>query len=291
MGATKHISIVFPSAECISFPYFGRALKALKDTTTPAGWQCALYTENEIIKQSNDPAALETDGVVVCSPAQDWNIYLKALRDRQVPCVLIRRKTTVPGVIMLHDSDHKGTYLALEHLYALGHRTFGFLGRWNNSIMVDRRNAYCQFLQERGLTLDPGLMYKRVRTDATRHGKDVWVQALRDWVKQLFMLPQPPTAFMCYSDIEAIYLLNEIWRAGRRVPDDVALVSFDDDSIAKNSRPPLTTVRLPIEEMCEKACRIIMDNAWEQTPTDIEFENRLIVRESCGYYLAENDEI
>jgi LacI family transcriptional regulator len=254
-----------------------------------------LYTEKEIM-QKTGPASgagknsLPCDGLIAVSPFHDWDRYLKVLTAWGIICILIRRKTSVPGVITIHDNDAKGTTLAMEHLYALGHRTIGYIGRWTASKVLERREAYCQFLKDKGLAVDEKLMYEQLRPTGP-DAFELWEKSLRAWVKKTMALPHAPTAFFCHSDEEAIYMINQLWICGKRLPHDVAVVSFDNSLLAGRARPPLTSVHLPIEEMCQEACRIIIENRQAKLPSlDIEFENKLVVRESCGFKLAQSED-
>jgi LacI family transcriptional regulator len=293
MSTTKTIGIVLPHDQAMTLPYYSRAIQAIKQVTSRQGFDCGLYTENEIIKKTgaaigSGPKPLTCDGVIVISPFHDWDRYLEVLVSWGISCILIRRKTTVKGVITIHDSDFKGTYLAMEHLYALGHRTIGYIGRWSNSILFERRDAYCQFLKEKGLAFDKSVMYEKLRPTGPNDSDNEWELSLRAWVKQILAQPHPPTAFFCHSDNEAVYFINQVWMCGKRIPQDIAVVAFDNGLFSVNARPPLTSVHLPIEEMCEEACNIIIEQRQGKLPSaDIEFPNRLVIRESCGYRLAQ----
>jgi LacI family transcriptional regulator len=292
MAPVKRLSLLVPAGSMLSYPYYARALSTVKNVTAQRDYDCALLTEEDILRLLQNPAWLgrlaePTDGIIVCSPyTLNYENYLRLFRAQGYPCVLIRRKTQVPGVVVLHDDDHTGATLALEHLCRLGHRTIGYVGRWRNVQVTDRKDVYRRFLQERGLPVDDRVVYEHPGVPA-EDARLVWLQHFRSWLKKLMLAPYAPTAFFCFNDEEGVYLINELWRLGKHLPQDVAVVGYDDSDVAEHSRPPLTSVRLPIEEMCATACRLIIDRQTDTSPPEVLFPNTLTVRESCGAYLID----
>jgi LacI family transcriptional regulator len=292
MAPVNNLTLLVPAGNLLAYSYYSRALSTVKSFTAQHNYGCTLLTEDEVLRPAQDFAwsgrlDTPTDGIIVCSPYTfDYESYLRLFRAQGYPCVLIRRKTQLPGVVVLHDDDHAGTGLALEHLCRLGHRTIGYVGRWRNLQVTDRKKIYRRFLQEQGLPDEDRLVYEHPAVPVA-DARLVWLQHFRAWLKQLMLAPGAPTAFFCFNDEEGIYLINELWRLSRRVPQDVAVVGYDDSDLAEHCRPPLTSVRLPIEEMCEAACRLIIDRRTETSPPDVVFPNTLTVRESCGAYLAD----
>jgi LacI family transcriptional regulator len=99
----------------------------------------------------------------------------------------------------------------------------------------------------------------------------------------LLDLFQPPTAVFTASDSMAIGALNAIRDRGLHVPDDIALIGYDDLPLAANATPPLTSVHQPISEMGAHAVRVLIEQIREQGPaTSVRLPARLVVRESCG---------
>jgi LacI family transcriptional regulator len=102
--------------------------------------------------------------------------------------------------------------------------------------------------------------------------------------KQLLSLAEPPTAVVATSDKSALGALEAIREAGRRVPEDVALVGIDDIADAEHAEPPLTTVYWPKRELGELAVRRLLHRVEhpDSLPLKTLVPCRLVVRDSCG---------
>jgi LacI family transcriptional regulator len=264
--------------------YLARAQSTVQEVAAQLGCGCTLLYEQDLIRKMQDPAwhgrlDTPTAGIIIFSPYSfDYDSYLRILRRQKHPCVLLRRKTQVPGVVMFLDNDASGTRLAMEHLYGLGHRTIGYFQRSSGPYGSERKHMYRRFLRERGLPARPDLVLDQYTTVS----RDVWQRKIGETFPQLMTLPGAPTAFFCYSDDNAIDLVQLLQGLGQHIPRDVAVVGYDDSDAAQTSQPPLTSVHLPIEEMCAAACRLIIEEGTETSPSEVMFANTLTVRQSCG---------
>jgi LacI family transcriptional regulator len=137
---------------------------------------------------------------------------------------------------------------------------------------ADRAEGYVTALRQRGLVVDPDLMVDGNFTEADAYGA---MQRL---------LPFNPDAVFAASDVMAIGALRALRDAGRRVPEDVALVGFDDMPLAAHSNPPLTTVRQPVQRTGEAAAETLIDLIEHPgaPPRRIVLPTELVIRVSCG---------
>jgi len=172
------------------------------------------------------------------------------------------------------DND-KGVKLALEHLVNLGHRRIGYIsGNPNSADGPERLEAFRKYSKEFGLDKDENLI---------AHG-DFTFESGEEAVKKLLDLPQKPTAIFSASDYMAIGAMRTMKKRGLRIPQDIAMVGFDNTLEAAYVEPPLTTIRQPLQEMGETA----VDLAYKATkdpnfiPQTVIKEPDLVVRESCG---------
>lgn len=172
-------------------------------------------------------------------------------------------------------TNWKGGRTAVEHLLGLGHRRIGMLaGRPHSVAGSARLHGYRAALQEAGVPIDPVL----IKPSDFDFAEAVVATA------ELLALPEPPTAIFAASDVQALGALDAAHRAGRRVPEDLSVVSFDDTAVASMASPPLTVVRQPFEEMGRAAVRTVVDLADGKvaaTPR-IELTTTLVVRESTS---------
>jgi LacI family transcriptional regulator len=166
--------------------------------------------------------------------------------------------------------------MAVEHLIHIGHRRIATItGPLNMLSGEDRLAGYRQALEAHRLPLDEDLIVEGDFSEASS-----MVAARR-------LLTRSVTAIFAASDIMAVGALKVIREAGLQVPDDVALVGFDDLPIASALQPGLTTVRQPTEKMGSMAVDLLL-SFLEDPPGGapavhkIVLPARLVVRESCG---------
>jgi DNA-binding LacI/PurR family transcriptional regulator len=139
---------------------------------------------------------------------------------------------------------------------------------------LDRLLGFRDALEAAGLPIDPSL---EEVGDFSQQG------AARAMYLLLERQPDLDGVFVA-SDSMAVMALGVLQSAGRRVPDDVAVVGFDDQPIAGTTRPPLSSVRHPIEAMSHEMVRLLLHNidARDRLPRQVMFPTELVVRESSG---------
>jgi LacI family transcriptional regulator len=172
--------------------------------------------------------------------------------------------------------DNKaGAYQAVTHLIGLGHRRIGFV---SNAPLPyagaqDRFAGYRQALTEHNLPMDDDLV--RIAAFLPEKGEAA--------MEELLALPERPTAVFAASDVVAIGVMGAIQAAGLQVPDDVAVVGFDDIFLAAHTHPPLTTVRVPAYGLGWTAAEVLVSliDGDEDTPM-VTLETKLVIRDSCG---------
>jgi LacI family transcriptional regulator len=230
---------------------------------SPAGSYAKLLDERHV------------DGIALSGPRSD-DQELLALSARQAPIVLMGQ---LPGTDLpfVDVNNVSGAALATRHLVEHGHRRIGLITNAPPAYTAstDRLAGYRQALESAGLafTMD-WVRYG----DFTLRGGEAAMQAL------LAQTPAP-TAVFVGSDTVAMGALQCLRRLGRRVPEDMALVGFDDVPMAEFIDPPLTTVRLPAFGLgwgaAELLIRLIMAEEPIRNPKVL-LDTDLIVRTSCG---------
>jgi LacI family transcriptional regulator len=218
------------------------------------------------------------DGVILTGKVSDSLIYYIA--DSGVPVMLIDyfpKRSKFPSVLI---DNLQGAYEAVVHLIRLGHRRIGFIGgSIDHPSINDRLKGYEQALDEFGLPRTGSLVAKDQPDSSAADGYKA--------ATRLMKLSSPPTAIFATNDTMAVGTIKAAREAGLGVPDDLAVVGFDDIEVASHTHPPLTTMRVPKEEMGALAVRKMVeiiesgDKLSEKTIVAAE----LVVRGSCG---AEN---
>jgi LacI family transcriptional regulator len=188
------------------------------------------------------------DGIIAAAPEVEEDTEVAELLRKYVPAVSLQ---AVPGGgVPLVGSSHRETgRLATEHLTSLGHTAIGTVtGLFRRRVTRSRLHGYEDALRAAGVEPSEDLV---VEGDWTPRGAAAAARLL---------LERNPgiTAIFVHSDMMAIGVLSVLWDAGRRVPDDVALVSCDDIPFARYLTPPLTTVRVPLAETGRQAVHLLL---------------------------------
>ncbi len=219
--------------------------------------------------------AKQVEGIVLMSGYRVRQRGAPALSLNSLPTVYLYQYTHDIAAPCIIPDDIGGAHLATEHLLEAGRRRIGVINGPANYEATHRRlEGYQQALAAAGRPFDPVL----VRTGKWHENSGY--QLAHD----LMQLPHPPDALFCASDSLAVGALDALHEMGARVPDDVALVGFDNRSFAQYQRPPLTTVEMPLVEMGHLAGTILLSAILDgQQDTMLHVVPcQLIQRQSCG---------
>ena len=184
----------------------------------------------------------KVDGLLVMSPYADADFLERNLLP-DVPTVLINTPHAPEDCTTLSVDNRAGAYAVVEHLAGLGHRRIAFIaGPEDNHDAHSRREGYVQAMHAL-LPDQPVQILKGEFTDSSGY---------RAGLELVKMSPRPDAVFAA-NDMTAIGCLSALLEAGVRVPEDIALAGFDDIPLARYITPTLTTVRVHIAELGEKA--------------------------------------
>ncbi len=217
-----------------------------------------------------------TDGLIAVEPLGSaiGAGYLRPFLDGGFPIVFAGAGEQGRHVIA---DNENGIRMALEHLAFHGHRRIAFVAGHRDRVQGDsgrRLRAYVSAMEECGLDLDDRLIvYGSHTTDGGR-------QAMR----QILNGGSPFTAVLASNDSSAIGVMEVLREAGLRVPQDVAVIGFDDLLEAAAQIPPLTTVHYPAFEEGYQSLRLLLDYIEGRVAEDVTVRvpTRLVIRESCG---------
>lgn len=215
------------------------------------------------------------DGIILSGPRYD-DQDLFQVQAEGAPVVLLGQ---LPNIhIPFVDVDNiGGARLATQHLIGLGHRRIGLITNAPPAYTAstDRLAGYRQALEAANIPLDEALV---------RYGAFTPQSGLTAMEELLAARPRPTAVFVA-SDVVALGALQAIRQSGLQVPEDLALVGFDDIPLAEFIDPPLTTVRLPATSLgwgaAELLIRLIAGDEPIRNPNVI-LETELVVRASCG---------
>jgi LacI family transcriptional regulator len=210
------------------------------------------------------------DGVIIAtSHIADEQILL--LVAEGVPLVLVNRR--MDGVVSICTDNEKGAYEATSHLVELGHCRIAYIDVPSYVRSgISRRMGYERALREHGLPLHPDLV------TVEENSADGGYRAATD----LLSLRERPTAVLAYDDVMAIGALRALQESGVRMPEDMAVVGYDDIPLAAHVSPPLTTVRQAMQTMGIQAMQMLIRliRGEDLAEGEVVLQPELIVRRS-----------
>lgn len=279
---TQLLGIVIPEAitQIFADPFFSLLLRGVTET-------CNVHHYQLILSLFNDPTEQEemyqrivrngyVDGVVVASSSLDDPLIPFLLNDC-IPFVSVGRYPNER--VHYVDADNvAGARIAVEHLIRLGHRRIGTIaGRLDMPAGQDRLKGYRQALEAHRFPFEETLV---AGGDFSEASGSTAMQRL---------LPAKPTAVFAANDTMAIGALKVLRQYDMEVPQNVALVGFDDIPLASAIEPALTTVRQPIERLGSMAVEVLLgllqNDSDKSTPSHkIILPTELVVRDSCGAF-------
>ncbi|HSL30867.1 MAG TPA: LacI family DNA-binding transcriptional regulator [Anaerolineales bacterium] len=211
------------------------------------------------------------DGFILMTSTRKQS-HVKALLELGAPFIVWGVPQPKQKYCSVTGDNLTGGRLATEHLIGLGRERIGFIGGPDYELEVQHRlSGYQSALQETGRTVDPALV---------EHGDFSNTSGAEALIRLLEKVPDLDAVFV-NSDLMAIAAMDAIREAGRNVPDDIAVVGYDDLSIAAHSNPPLTTVRQNIPLAGKLLAQNLIEYLQTSMPTHVSIPVELIVRKSA----------
>lgn len=248
-GRTKLVGMLVPS---LTWPWMGDVLQGVVDVVETEGYGLLLFTCNrgdESMRQfASQVSAKSFDGLLVIEPEGTLD-YIAGLHARGLPVVLIDDRAHQPLFPSVATTNRHGGHAAGAHLLELGRRRpLVITGPSRFGCSEERLDGFAEAYATAGLPLDPALVVEG----------DFTFDVGRLAVKRLIGAGIKFDAVFAHNDLSAAGAIHAIREAGLRIPDDVAVVGFDDLPLAATTEPPLTSVHQPLREMGEAAARLLL---------------------------------
>ncbi|MER6673089.1 LacI family DNA-binding transcriptional regulator [Streptomyces sp. NPDC000983] len=258
---TDAIALVVPEPETRFFaePYFSDILKGVGAELSDTEMQLLLIfagNDRERQRLAQYLAAHRVDGVLLVSVHADDPLP-DLLSQLEIPAVISGPRSAAETLTSVDSDNYGGARQAVEHLLSRGRREIAHIaGRLDVYGASRRYDGYRDALRDAGHGVDEQLMEPG---DFTEEGGRRAMAAL---------LARRPglDAVFAGSDVMAAGARQALREAGRRIPDDVALVGYDDSAIARHMEPPLTSVRQPIEEMGRRMIDLLLEEIADRRP-------------------------
>ncbi|MFF0747785.1 substrate-binding domain-containing protein [Streptomyces sp. NPDC004267] len=271
--------------------YFAEVIRGAHEAAARAGARLILrisdYRPEDDRARTEGLLAAGAEGVLVAPGwrgPEDRPAYGDWLAGLPVPAVLVERRAD-PGspldVLDRVSSDHAhGVLLAVRHLIGLGHATPLLVARGDSPTALAVRAGYAEAL--RALDLDaPGAVIDSVPAETDPEGFERAVRALHGAVTG-----GRASAALVHNDVDAIQIVQRLAELGVRVPEDLALIAYDDE-VAALADTPLTAVAPPKREVGRQATELLVERVLESGGAEraqrhLSLLPRLRVRDSCG---------
>jgi LacI family transcriptional regulator len=274
VNRTEILALVFPD---MAGPFYSALIQGATSEVNNHGYSLLVYgTRGRDDTHAGFLHLLPTkvDGFILMTRAVN-DAYVHHLYQQRIPFVLLDRQMEEIEVDSILVDNVEGAYHAAEHLLQHGHSQVAFIGGPAGSPNAEARfEGYRRALEDHGLSLSPRLVE---RGDFVQPGGYQAMGLLLDRLA-------PPLAVFVANDEMAIGAVEAIRGRGLSIPDNVAIIGFDDIQIASYIRPPLTTVRQPINRLGSLAVqRLLRRIADPETEAEtIVLPTELVIRRSCG---------
>ncbi|BCV22311.1 LacI family DNA-binding transcriptional regulator [Moorella sp. Hama-1] len=275
-GRTKTIGLIIPNVRNLVFP---AAIKGITDVAKKHGYTVILCNTDEDIE--TEKAYVDNlrkrlvDGLIF-STATAASTHILELKEQGFPVVLMIRhmEDQVDAVIV---DNYRGGYEATKFLIQRGYRRIALInGTMELDLYRQRFAGYQAALSETGLTYNEDLVV---------HGTKDWEDGYRA-ILTILERGQQPDAVFAASDPKALGAIKALKEKGLRVPQDIAVMGYDNLDMSELMDPPLTTMAQPFYEVGQRAVeRLIrlINSKRKSRPTVERLPSQLLVRASVGY--------
>lgn len=274
---TKAIGVIVPD---LAYHFFASVVKGIEEEAIARGYSVLLTQTSELYEREltnvQNLSRGQVEGFIVSISQETTDFeHLKRLRRKGIPLVFFDRdadEIDVPKVMV----DNVGAaYEATRHLIENGSKRIAFLaGPSNVTVSNLRQSGYEKAIRDSGMELDETLVV---------HGNYNLQQAI-ELTNELFELKNPPDGLVVVSDRLALGAIAALRTKNIRIPEDVAIVSFNDEPICSIVTPTLSSVAQPTFEMGKMAITLLINQI--ENPDSIEkpevkvFKTELKIRES-----------
>ncbi|MDT9686807.1 LacI family DNA-binding transcriptional regulator [Streptomyces sp. P9(2023)] len=266
-GSSRTIGMLTPS---LTWPWMGEVLQGVVDTVEAAGYGLLLFTCNRgadsVRHFAGQVSARAFDGLLVVEPENTLDT-IEAMHRRGLPVVLIDDRGQHPAFPSVATTNRAGGAAAARHLLGSGRtRPLVVTGRRDFGCVRDRLAGFREVLPTELVVA--GEFTEETGRSAVRRALD------GGWDFD---------GVFAHNDLIAAGVLRALREAGRSVPDDVAVVGFDDIPMARHTEPPLTTIRQPMHRMGETAARMLLAGLGGEPVTrePVVLPTELVVRRSA----------
>ncbi|MFF2908177.1 LacI family DNA-binding transcriptional regulator [Paenibacillus sp. NPDC057934] len=262
----------------VSHPFYGKIIDAILATAARMNYSVFVTTDHEMSLRSADfMMEKRVDGLILISRLEQ-NV-IDHISKFDVPYVMVNGSTNVDGVVHIVNRDQEGGREAARHLTGLGHRKiFMLAGPQDHRSHHLRLEGFRDYMQEHHLDFsEDAIAYPLASTFEAGY------RAMREQWEHFRQGAY--TAVFGTNDMIGLGAMKFLHEQGLSVPEQVAVMGFDDIDISSITNPPLTTIRVDTQQMGHVACvmldKLIRENSVEETV--LELKPELVIRHSTSH--------
>ncbi len=274
-GKTNTIAVIVPD---IANPFFAEIYNAIRQSSAQNGYIPILYTTADDLKILKDYLSSisikQVDGIILCFVDEDETIaqFLDEVQ-KSIPIVMLSWNISNTKFNCVSVDVFEGATKATNHLISLGHKQIAYVGG-HDRVSAEKHSGFIKALKNAALGSKAEFEY---------YG-DFNLQTGFYAARKFSMLPDMPTAIFAENDILAIGCIKYLLQSNIRVPEDVAVIGFDNIKLSAMYEPSLSTISLPIVQMGEESVKLlvsVMDKNDAKNKMLI-LKNELVVRNSTS---------
>ena len=266
-------------------PFFTLIIRGAESVARKSGYRVIVCnTEGDLgleRESFEEMLAHHVDGLLVAPVSDQSRSPLRQVIRQALPVVLVDRFVPDVRCDVVRGDSYLGAQLLVRHLLEVGHERIGLIaGPSNVSTARDRTIGFRDALTAAGVAVDESLIVQTDRVDP---------ESGRIAMDELLSRPVPPQAVLAWNNFLAAGALQAIRASGRSVPEDIAVVCFDDNDYAAIVHPFLTVVASPAETFGTIATQLLLERIAGRAPERprvVILPPELVVRVSCGANLA-----
>ncbi|MFB9279106.1 LacI family DNA-binding transcriptional regulator [Cohnella cellulosilytica] len=274
---TRTVAVIFPkpAEELLLNFFFYELIRGVLAQLTRAGYDLLMAGGSNEQEELDTVARLvkggRIDGLILLY-SRSSDPIIQFLRKEKIPFALIGRSLDYEDVPSVDNDNVQAAYDATKHLIAQGQKRIGFVsGPARLAMSQDRLSGYKKALEEAALPFRPGWIVEG----------EFLIESGYRAMASIMSQPEPPTALVVIDDVVAFGVLKGLSELGCRVPQDVAIVSFNNIALAELTIPPLSSVDVGTYQLGYTASQMVLNLMKEiEITTRQIIPHRLVVRES-----------
>ncbi|MBD8067624.1 LacI family DNA-binding transcriptional regulator [Bacillus sp. PS06] len=269
---TGMLAVLIPK---ITNPFYSQLIESMEIAASERGYQLIVcqtrYSKKKELTYLNLLKTKQVDGVILASIQNDWELIEGYLQ--YGPIILCNEEDDQATVSGVHINQEYAGYIATKHLIEQGHRRIAFCCRSQSKVGNKREIGFLKALHESGLAFNEQHAFRD--TASIQDGKDVF-HRIRE-------MNDKPTAIFTGGDEVAAGIISEAKRFNWRIPEDLAVIGFDNQAIAELMQPTISTVHQPIQQMASIALETLVERLYSKNNQSREehvLTVELVIRES-----------